>query len=387
LSKIAFVEIRYHEILLSELSKLFLQLKDVNLTLFISKEVFKRFDDNLKSDPRITLVQYDVPRTSGRMNFLKNRDYTNAIVKASRDIKDKINNNNFDLVIFETLQGLPFLRASYKELSAIKTKKAAVVHDADVWAGEKRNVPFSLRINDSFSHNYFKKWLKDLNFLITLEDEQTQYLSEKIDFSPSKIITLRGKFAFESLKPDSIAENKNIIFTIPGSVDHLRRNYSEFLNAFEKIAKDHDEVKGFLLGRMMEEDVKRRILSSNILSNHVKFWDESVPNDEFDKIIAESHFIVLPVAGNYRYGMTKITGPLYDALVEAKPVIISNNVHVNPKYAKSILAYDAQDIFAILEKGIKIVKSGNYPALVEEAKNVRNLFKPENFLDEISKMI
>ncbi|MFH7836148.1 MAG: hypothetical protein QXL51_06095, partial [Candidatus Aenigmatarchaeota archaeon] len=140
--QIAFIEIRYHEILLFELSKLFLQLKDANLTLFVSKEVFKRLDNSIKNDSRVSFVQYDVPRTSGRMNFLKNRDYMRAITKASKDIKKRINQGNFDLVIFETLQGLPFLKASYDELSAVKAKKAAVVHDADVWAGEKRKVPF-----------------------------------------------------------------------------------------------------------------------------------------------------------------------------------------------------------------------------------------------------
>ncbi|PMP84428.1 MAG: hypothetical protein C0175_00070 [Caldisericum exile] len=372
--------------MLFELSKLFLQLKDVNLTLFVSKEVFKRLDDRIKSDPRVKFIQYDVPRTSGRLNFIKNRLYMNAIDNAAKDIKEKVNNGDFDLVIFETLQGLPFLKASYNELSAIRSKKAAVVHDADVWAGEKRNVPFSLRINDSLSHNYFKKWIKKLDYLITLEDEQTEYLKEKNLFDHSKIITLRGKFTFES-KDYNNTTNGKIIFTIPGSVDHLRRNYSEFLNAFERIAQEYDYVEGYLLGRMMDEDVRRRILSSEVLKSHLKFWDESVPNDEFEEVISKSHFIVLPIAGNYRYGITKITGPLYDALVDAKPVMISNNIHVNPKYMKSVLIYDLKDTYDILKKGINMVESGEYLNLIEEAKKVRELFKPDNFVEEISKMI
>jgi len=385
---IAFVEIRYHEILLFELSKLFLELEDVNLTLFVSKEVFKRLDDRIKDDPRVKFIQYDVPRTSGRMNFIKNRSYMKAISASSKDIKERINNGNFDLVVFETLQGLPFLKASYDELSSIKVKKAAIVHDADVWAGEKRNVPFSLRLNDSLSHNYFKKWLNNLDYLITLEDEQTEYIKSKIDFfNPSHVITLRCKFAFDNDKLHSNSVNEKVIFTIPGSVDRLRRDYFGFLKSFERIAKDHDEIAGYLLGRMMEGDVKKYILSSDILKSHVKFWDESVPNDEFERVISESHFIVLPVAGNYRYGITKITGPLYDALVDAKPVIISNNVHVNPKYMKSVLVYDPSNMEEILEKAFNMVKSGEYKNLVDDAKKVRDIFRPENFLKEVSKMI
>jgi len=381
--KIAFVEIMYHETLLSELSKLFLQLKDVNLTLFVSKEVFKRFDNTLKSEPRITFIQYDVPKISYR-TFIKERS---SISTVSGDIKERVNKGNFDFVIFETLQGWLFLKASYKELSAIKVKKAAVVHNADVWAGEKRNVPFSIRsvMNDRGSHNYFKKWLKDLDFLITLEDEQTQYLKEKIDFNPSNIITLRCKFAFDNKINNSISDK--ITFTIPGSVDHLRRDYFGFLKAFEQIAMKHENVHAYLLGRMMETNVRNLILSSDILKSNLDFWDDYVPNNEFNEVISKSHFIVLPVAGIYKYGITKITGPLYDALVEAKPVIISNNVHVNPKYAKSLLVFEDQNIFDVLENGIEIVKNGNYRVLVEEAENVRSLFKPENFFDEILKMI
>ncbi|MGC9213423.1 MAG: hypothetical protein ACP5F2_08185, partial [Athalassotoga sp.] len=103
-------------------------------------------------------------------------------------------------------------------------------------------------------------------------------------------------------------------------------------------------------------------------------------------VISKSHFIVLPIAGNYRYGITKITGPLYDALVDAKPVMISNNIHVNPKYMKSILIYDLKDTYDMLKKGINMVESGEYLDLIEKSKVVREMFKPENFLKEISKM-
>lgn len=373
--------------LLFEISRLFLYLDDVELTLFISREVFKRLDEKLKNDRRIFFSLYDVPRTSGRTNFYKNVDYGKAVSAASRDIKNKINSDSFDMVIFETLQGLPFLRSSYKNLRLIKSKKSAIVHNTDVWAGEKRNVSTSLKVNDLFSHFYFKRWLKNLDYLITLEDAQTEYMEKRTNFDRSNIITLRGKFAFEEDKNDAFDYSKEDVFlVIPGNVDQTRRDYLGFLKIFKKFANENENVIVYLLGKMLDQDIKKYVLSSGILKDRVKFWDDFVPNEEFEQIISIAHFVFLPVAGSYRYGITKITGPLYDALVKGKPVIISNNVYVNPKYQKAVFSYDSSNLSGMLKKSVEIVKNGEYSALVKDASEVMNLFKPENFLGEISKM-
>ncbi|MGC9140689.1 hypothetical protein, partial [Athalassotoga sp.] len=54
---------------------------------------------------------------------------------------------------------------------------------------------------------------------------------------------------------------------------------------------------------------------------------------------------------------------------------------------KSVLIYDLKDTYDMLKKGINMVESGEYLNLIEEAKKVRELFKPDNFVEEISKMI
>jgi len=54
---------------------------------------------------------------------------------------------------------------------------------------------------------------------------------------------------------------------------------------------------------------------------------------------------------------------------------------------KSVLVYDPSNMEEVLEKAFKMVKSGEYKNLVDDAKKVRDIFRPENFLKEVSKMI
>jgi hypothetical protein len=54
---------------------------------------------------------------------------------------------------------------------------------------------------------------------------------------------------------------------------------------------------------------------------------------------------------------------------------------------KSVLVYDPSNMEEILENAFNMVKSGEYKNLVDDAKKVRDIFRPENFLKEVSKMI
>ncbi len=380
--EVAIVELRYHETLLENISKLFLKLNNVELTLFISKEVFGNLSDDVKDDNRIRIKTYNVSRNSNFSNPFKLFFYLRHVSKACDDIQREINRGNYSLIIFETLQNFPFLLSSYKGLSKIKGKKGAIVHNCEIWSGNGRNnLSMLTKINDKLSRVIIRKWLKVLDFLITLEDTQTDYLRKNGITLP--IITLRGKFAFEEYKTaDNSYDSGNLSFVIPGSVDLARRNYIDFLNVFEKLSIEHEEIRAYFLGKMISKAVKERIQSSDVLRRKVKFWEDYVPRNEFNTVISAAHFIVLPLANNFDYGNTKISGALYDALVLGKPVIISNNMKIKDEYLDGMITYS--DLESALKKGIEIVKNGEYHELLEKAKKVREKFKPARFVERLS---
>ena len=138
--------------------------------------------------------------------------------------------------------------------------------------------------------------------------------------------------------------------TIIGSLDPRRRNYGAVLDAFGLLIPELQQSCTLtLLGRPRGAYGNRLLRDFEALQRPgftVKSYRAFVPQEEFERVIRQTDFLIIPALERTRYtiyteyyGKTKISGNIYDMIRYGKPAIIPKHYALDPDVNKMTARY------------------------------------------------
>ena len=150
-------------------------------------------------------------------------------------------------------------------------------------------------------------------------------------------------------------------FTVPGFIEPDRRDYDIVLDVFADLFEQFDdEVELQILGTPKGEYGERilnRCDEFTDAGHSVVTYREWIPLDEFETGLRRSHFLLCPLRRTIakgpveeRYGTTKGSGNVFDAIRTATPLIVPAHFAVADGMADATVAYDNRnDLYDSLE--------------------------------------
>ena len=123
-----------------------------------------------------------------------------------------------------------------------------------------------------------------------------------------------------------------LLLTVPGSIEEKRRDYSLVLDAFKSSFDPSDQVRLCLLGKPKGEYGEEILGGCSELEDdgyHVQTFSDRVPVAAYNGTLADSDVLLSPLretiekpVSQERYGVTKDSGNVWDALTTATPIVL-----------------------------------------------------------------
>lgn len=339
-------------------------------------EVLDGMYNLLKEDHNVSILSRKPILDKTRIDFQNPNVYTYEHID-----RNKIESARFDSVIYTTAQ-TNFYRLNKLKISG---KKYVIVHNVNSYFDQSK-------IN--FKLHPFYLW-KDISYFIRVivfkrELHHKRYFLSNIDFFlfPSEFMlnqakkltpeetryvenTVTWKYQeFEPKKPSEIQE-----ISVIGAIDRRRRDYSLVVNLVRYLDKRlSNKIVVNILGNSSScyggkivEKLKKSI-SSKI---QVRTFKNHVGENDFIEIVKNSSCLISPIKQKNRhhiwlekYGVTKITGSINDAIRFSKPIFIPSFYPIPASLSKLIFPFQSQEdlnekTLALLDKGyeFKDIKS------------------------------
>lgn len=335
MKNIGILEFHCHVKYLYTLAKI-CKTKDTNVTIFTTKDLFSKVTTYIKN-----INDYEI--------ILKDNDES---LSDFFQRVEKICNEKIDLLFINTIQKtmLDFpLFFSFKP----KCKMILTIHTANAWFYKKPSVDFKkiFRTVDTNISTFFgrKMILPKFNAVNVIYSPIKDFIVEKTPYS-------KPVFTFPFGFYDKVAEKKTkkddeIIFVVPGQVEEHRRDYDVVMDAFKNVFKKHgNKIKLYLLGYPVGVYGKRIHNRSEELKKqgyNIMFYDDFVPEDEYNDTMKNVDFLILPIKILSRgvgvtpeyYGTTKGSAAVFEAIQYARPMVVPDEFNMLSEMESSTLKY------------------------------------------------
>lgn len=177
---------------------------------------------------------------------------------------------------------------------------------------------------DNKSKKSYRQWVYDYsNIICVLNNSLTDnlYLENKKSyiapgsFKSESIISSREGFLKENLKSKS-----NVFrFTVTGTVSQNIKDYNRIIDVFAKLNKKNYEL--VFLGKILDQTIIDYALSKKV---NVTFFDSYVNDEDFTRILLESHFL-LYCTSNIEFNGYRTSGIIFDSFRFCVPLISDNH--------------------------------------------------------------
>jgi len=350
LKNIGILEVHCHVKFLYTLCKI-CKTKDTNVTIFTTKSILARLEKYLEN-----MDQYDIVVKEGNEGI-------NTFLKRV----EKICNKRIDLLFVNTMQVTNYYLPRYFGFNP-KCKKIVTVHTANAWLKQKPVINLKkpiLTVDTNLSSFIVRLFiLPKFDAINVIYAPIKDYILKETDYD-KKIFTLPFNFYDKTKKIDK-KENKKIQFVLPGQIEEHRRDYEVVLDSFEKLFNKYpDKIDLYLLGYpvgnygklILKKCKKMKEKGYSIIT-----FDKFIPEEEYNEIISNSDFIISPIkieTGSWgiiqeRYGMTKASAVVFEAIQYAKPLVVPDKFNVIKELETSALKYkSAEDLEKILVEHIE----------------------------------
>jgi hypothetical protein len=283
-------------------------------------------------------------------NLLKNNPKNDWIIHESTQAIPSFIDRN--IPILNTCHCTIFITIvrDFRYFSKLKltTKKIMVVHNSHA-----AFQPFSaISLNFTMTFDYFLDLLRVGKFLVFQEFLYKKRLLRNFDLllvpspfikemvlnflqpaQPDKIKSLEFAY-FEKNAKNDVKSPVNI--TIPGTISDEGRDYEMVVQAWRRIIpKLKLPVQLILAGRpkgIYGEKITRKIEELVNENFSVLLFKKSIPQLEYEDILTQTDFVILPLKKRVKYGiyqeingLSKITGSVNDQIRFAIPALISSD--------------------------------------------------------------
>ncbi|MFN2457672.1 MAG: hypothetical protein ABR502_05680 [Chitinophagaceae bacterium] len=227
-----------------------------------------------------------------------------------------------------------------------KTKTILTVHDANSFFHPK----FSFHFRKSIRSAGIKMLTWVVPAYTTLLSTTKTLIKEKYGIK-KPVYCIPGGI-FEKNATNTKEQNIDILkIVIPGSIDKNRRDYDQLFQLIKELEPNKKRIQMVLLGTTIGDYGKeviekcKRNSSENI--NIVFYETKFIEQNEFDKQMNDSHFVLIPLVKvtlgeNGRleeYGVTKAAGGFFDAIRFGKPMLIPDYITIPEELKKQVISY------------------------------------------------
>lgn len=233
------------------------------------------------------------------------------------------------------------------------------------------------------------------NAYLVFSEKQTSMLKaetqKKVHYIPPAL------FHSVQFSPRSYTHGQELLVVVPGSIDIKRRNYEDVFSLYQEMKKYPLNIRLVLLGSPPANQLDALKDRLNALSTNenttIEFFEEHVPTDLFFEYLRKAHFIWAPVQKVFdnegesweTYGVTKISGSVYDAIRVGRPLLLPDYYVSDPALLKNALFYRSiSDIVKIL---VFVAEHPEQYAVYQlQALTASMEFVPEKWTDAIEKI-
>ncbi|OGU11766.1 MAG: hypothetical protein A2X63_06510 [Ignavibacteria bacterium GWA2_35_8] len=280
--------------------------------------------------------------------IMEERDSLNFFLNKSKQV---IENEDINLLCLNTIYADYGNYSSFIKGSEAKT--IVTLHNINNWINTGAS-----GLKDWFEKRAKRKIIKNCSAVNVLGNAMKNYFLSECKFR--KPVLILPYAIYEHSKLPEITDDK-IDFVIPGSIDLRRRDYHSVLDAFEKTAEEIKNITLTLAGKPVWDyglEILKRCKKLNEKGLKIKWYDDFVPQPDFEKILHGSDVIISPVnkempygTEHEIYGLSKATGATFDMARYAKPGIMPDIFNVPDELKGSVLKYsDVDELTQILKK-------------------------------------
>lgn len=337
--KIAFFELDYHYTDIVSFCNLMFK-TDYEITIYTTFDLFKR----LENQNFISRYKW----------IIKQKDIKVATFLALN--KSQINEN--DLIYFSTIAS--GYSAFYK--FDFKPKTVLRIHNVNTYLSPFKNIHFEFSYfyfrkalyyiwNDIIKQNslyYIPKLVKKVDFITFPELSIQNYVLENRLLTKEKIFRYIP-VSFPNFK--KISNQNTLHISVIGLIDERKRDYLSVLEAFKIIApKLNKNINLTILGKPVGKYGQKVIskfkteLKSEKLS--ITVFNTFIPQDIFEQELEKTNLILAPIQEQLVFGIfneycskTKTTGSLSDMIRMGIPLLIPNNITIEPDLKPYIESY------------------------------------------------
>jgi glycosyltransferase involved in cell wall biosynthesis len=325
--KIGIFEVDHYELAYS-ICRLF-DWHENNIYFFVNRRMYEQLNKGLG-------------KTSERFKWL--------IIEDNEPLKDFLDRTR--VIIIQEDIDLFFLNSVYSSynkyasfIKKAKTRTVLTLHNINSWLK-----PNTTGIESYIEKLMKKKMLNNVSGINVLGDELRNYFLSVSDLK-KPVLTL--PYCIYEIRQVEETLDNTLKLVIPGSIDSRRRDYFNVLAAFEKIFEEFSDLSLYILGKPIGKfgsevlEICRKLKAEG---KNIKFCEDFVPQDEFERVMSSCDAIISPVnkymfIGKDReeYGVSKATGATFDMIRYAKPGIVPSEFNVPSDLKGSIIQYKDQD--------------------------------------------
>jgi glycosyltransferase involved in cell wall biosynthesis len=274
------------------------------------------------------------------------------------------------------------------------------IHNFDLWLGKRCLIPNGdggliaevNRVNTLLCSAIIRRSDGIITIDENLRDHLTPLIKEK------KVYVMPWKVNRELLPVPSIdiPEGKEIIFTVPASIDRGRRNYGVVLETFKELSRTRHNIKLVLLGRPTgvygrEMLDKSRRINKSAGRQVVEYFDGFIHQDIYDDRIKSTDYFILPLENLDNIGKYKSSAAMYDALLAGRPILVPHKMVFSrdfiTSYGEGFIVYE--DLKETIEDILAASPSDMETSLKSAVENANAFFidnqvniAAENFFNE-----
>lgn len=353
--KITLIEVDYHPEVLMNLAHVFSK-SDFMVQIFCSNKIFNKISDQYKK-----LYKIHHPQNDESLKAFFSRSVDNL--------------NESDFIFYSTLAN------NFKFFSELKitSKQILLIHNANIFLNNLKSTGFLINLQSLITFSYYfifytigrfdfiyrYRFLKKIDHICLPAEEIYDYISKFTKSAVKTKLLPPIPLVFPASKPESKEIKREKIFiTIIGRVEKTRKNYKDVLEAFKTAATQfNNEVELTLLGSPVNKSGKRILSQFHSIQNErfkIKSYDGYVDQEEFNKVINRTDFLIVPVVGKTQfrdhieiYGKTKITGNINDIILHQIPAIIPSSYSLSPPLNQIATQYSsAYELSTLITKWV-----------------------------------
>ncbi len=212
-----------------------------------------------------------------------------------------------------------------------------------------------------------RKLLKSMSGLTVASGEMKNYLEEYYPerlleyhvLPPLPLAFFERNFSPETSKTDAIT------ITIPGSVNLISKHYDWIIQAFSELVNPKKKELNLVLlgnaGTAKGMVVVNRLQELRCSHLTITSFDTTVPQVEFDRIMSQTDFLILPMRPylklgvcRERYGYSNISGGINDMIRFGIPALVPRHYPLPIALEGFVHTYEnAKDLSRLLDQWIK----------------------------------